>query len=177
MSRNVSHRNKFDKVLFLRCVILAPLVTAGALFEVSFLDIFGQNPAFTFAYVTAIGFLLGEKVGGVFGLCAGILLDAIGGVGFSLVPIFYMLAGYLCGYMLKTFLRKNFLSYLIYASVAGLAKIIYTMLRFALRTQSFNIIKIFTGIMIPEFFAFIVCTPIIYFLCAGIIKITEKIKR
>lgn len=177
MNRQVSHRNKFDKVLLLRCVILAPLVIAGVLFEISFLDIFGQNPAFTFAYVTVIGFLLGEKVGGVFGLLAGYLLDALGGVGFSLLPIFYMLAGYLCGYMLNSFLRRNFLSYLVYACVAGLFKVIYTMLIIALHTESFNIIKIFTQTMVPEFFAFIICTPMIYFLCLGIIKITEKIKR
>ncbi len=171
-----SHRKKFDGTKLLKYIIFLPIAVVCVLFQVSFLDVFGKTPAIALALVCAVGFHNDERLGGVIGLCSGFLLDMLGGVGFSLSPLFYMLSGYLCGYFPRIFLRRNFPSYMIYTCIAGVCRACLTLMYYTLRTRSFNIIQIFSKTLVPEFFAFIVCVPLTYALCFGIARFTNRHK-
>ncbi len=174
--KNISHAKRFDKKLFAQCIIFSVLIIISTIFQISFFKVFGKTPAIVLALVCAIGFLCGERCGGICGVVGGFFIDMLGFVGIAFSPILYMLAGYLCGYFSKVFLKRNFLSFIIYSLCVGGIQSLFTLVRFAFGAKSFNIIDIFVKTLMPEFFAFILCVPIVYFTCLGITKITGKFR-
>ena len=60
-------------------------------------DFFGTIPSLALCLSCAAGYFDGEKAGGVVGLCAGFLVDALGNASFSLIPLVYALIGYFTG--------------------------------------------------------------------------------
>lgn len=170
------YRKAISAKVTITVIILSLILIVLSLFQVSFFKVFGKVPALVLSFVCATGFVFGEKLGGVCGIVGGFFIDIVGSDGISFSPLIFMLAGYFCGYFLKIFLRKNFLSFLIYSSLTGLARACLTLGYFALNTAHFNIITIFTKTLLPEFFSFIIFAPLSYFICLGIEKITEKIK-
>ena len=114
-------------------------------------------PAIAFALVCAIGFVGGERMGAVFGIIGGILVGALGGTGVLLAPIPYLLCGYLCGALTGWFLSENLPSFLIYSLLAGGVYEVYTLISCGLFGESFDLILIATKILIPEYFAYLLC--------------------
>ncbi len=174
MSKNISHAKRFDKRLFVQCIIFSVLIIISTLFQISFFKVFGKTPAIVLCMVCAIGFLCGERSGGICGVVGGFFVDVLGTIGFGFSPVIYMLAGYLCGYFSKVFLKRNFLSFIIYSLCVGGIRSCLTLAYLAFRAKSFNIIDIFSKTLIPEFFAFIFCVPIVYFTCLGIAVTIQK---
>lgn len=172
--KNISHAKRFDKKIFAQCIIFSVLIIISTLFQISFFNVFGTTPGIVLCIVCAIGFLCGERSGAICGVVGGFFIDMLGSVGIGFSPVIYMLAGYLCGYFLKVFLKRNFLSFIIYSLCVGGVQFCITLARFAFGAKSFNIIDIFIKTLMPEFFAFILCVPIVYFTCLGIVKIIEK---
>ena len=175
-NKNISHAKRFDKKLFVQCIVFSVLIIVLTLFQISFFKVFGATPGIVLCLVCAIGFLCGERCGAICGVMGGFFIDMLGSVGIGFSPILYMLAGYLCGYFLKIFFKRNFLSFIIYSLCVGGIQSLITIARFAFGAKNFNIINIFVKTLIPEFFAFILCVPIVYFICLGIVKIIEKFK-
>lgn len=172
--KNISHAKRFDKKVFAQCIVFSVLIIISTLFQISFFKVFGQTPAIVLCIVCAIGFLCGEKSGAICGVIGGFFIDMLGSVGIGFSPVLYMIAGYLCGYFSKVFLKRNFLSFIIYSLCVGGIQSCVTLARFAFGAKSFNIIDIFIKTLMPEFFAFIFCVPIVYFTCLGIAKIIQK---
>lgn len=170
-----SYRNRIDKLSVVQCIIFSVLLLICALFQVSFFKVMGAVPAIVLCFICGIGFICGERVGGVCGIIGGFFIDILGGAGICISPLTFMLAGFGCGFFLSIFLRKNFLSFIIYSSVAGLIKMCITLAYFALKSNSFNIIQIFSKTLFPEFFGFLLFVPVSYFVCVGINKLTVKI--
>ena len=172
--KNISHAKRFDKKLFVQCIVFSVLIIISTLFQISFFKVFGATPAIVLAIICAIGFLCGERCGAICGVVGGFFIDILGSVGIGFSPVLYMLAGHLCGYFSKVFLKRNFLSFIIYSLCVGGIQSCITLARFAFGAKSFNIINIFIKTLMPEFFAFILCVPIVYFTCLGIAKIIQK---
>ena len=173
-NKNISHAKRFDKKLFVQCIIFSVLIIIATLFQISFFKVFGKTPAIVLCFVCAIGFLCGENSGAICGVVGGFFVDILGIIGFGFSPVLYMLAGYFCGYFSKMFLKRNFLSFIIYSLCIGGIRSCFTLAYFAFRAKSFNIIDIFAKTLIPEFFAFFLCVPIVYFTCLGTVKIMQK---
>ena len=170
-----SHKSRINKRLIFECIIFSLLLVIATLFQVSFFRVFGKVPAIVLCFVSAIGFLSGEKCGAVCGIVGGFFIDMLGSTGITFSPLLYMLAGYFCGYFLKFFFRKNFPSFIIYAlAIGGIFELI-TLLYYAFETTSFNIVDIFSHTLIPEFFAYLVCVPMAYFITLGVSRTTQKI--
>lgn len=172
--KNKSHAKRFDKKLFIQCIVFSVLIIISTLFQVSFFKVFGKTPAIVLCIVCATGFLCGERCGAICGVVGGFFIDMLGAVGFAISPLLYMIAGYFCGYFSKMFLKRNFLSFIIYSLCIGGIRACLSLAYLAFRAKSFNIIDIFAKTLIPEFFAFILCVPIVYFTCLGIAKIIQK---
>ena len=175
-NKNITHAKRFDKRLFAQCIIFSVLIIISTLFQISFFKVFEKTPAIVLCLVCAIGFLCGERCGGICGVVGGFFIDMLGSVGIGFSPVIYMLAGYLCGYFSKVFLKRNFLSFIIYSLCVGGVQFCITLARFAFGAKSFNIIDIFVKTLMPEFFAFMFCVPIVYFTCLGIVKIIGKFR-
>jgi rod shape-determining protein MreD len=135
---------------------------------VTCLSFFGSVPALTFALVCGVGFIFGEKAGAVCGVLSGILIDLMGSTGFSFSPIVFMLCGYCCGAFVGWFLSKNLPSFLIYAALAGVFKEIFTFVYFGLFSTDISLWKIFINVVIPEYFAYLICVLPAYGAVLGI---------
>lgn len=132
------------------------------------ISVLGIKPDITFALVCAIGFILGEAYGAVFGLCSGLLIMYLGSSGISFSPVLYTLCGYFCGVLPKFIFRRNFLSYLIYTAIMGGAHVIFTVIYYFLVSQSFEIWLVIIQKIIPDFLITSVCMIPTYFLIFGI---------
>ena len=154
------------------------LIFISAVLQVTCLSFFGSVPNLTFALVCAIGFVFGEKAGAISGVISGVFIDLIGSVEFSFSPIVFMICGYCCGAFVGWFLSKNLPSFLVYAAIAGVFKEIFTFVYFYLFSTDFSILKIFTSVVIPEYFAYYVCVIPAYGMVFGIFSLFKgKDKR
>lgn len=166
---------RIDAGAVVKGIIFSLMLVVCAPIQVSFFKVFGVVPAVVLSLVCAIGFVCGEMLGCICGIIGGTFLDIIGSEGISLSPLLFMLAGFFCGYLLKIFLRKNFVSFMVYSAAVGAARACITLGYFALKASSFSIIDIFTGTIFPELAAFILLAPVSYFLCTGISRLTDRI--
>ena len=55
---------------------------------------FGTTPVYLLALTAAAAFFDGESTGSIVGLASGFVADALGGVGISVLPVFYTLLGW-----------------------------------------------------------------------------------
>ena len=86
------------------------------------LPLFGwqaASPALGLLFSMAVGFLHGEREGGVTGLVAGWLSDVTVGDGVMLYPLLYFLCGYLSGTVGKRRLAHNLPSFMVFSAVGG----------------------------------------------------------
>ena len=149
-------------------VLFGVLVVASALLQCSEITVLGIRPDITFALTCAIGFILGELYGAVFGLCAGLLVMYLGTSGISFSPVMFTLCGYLCGALPKILLRRNFLSYTVYTAIMGGIHVIFTLLYYFLMSQSYEIWLVIAQKIIPDFLTTAVCMLFTYFLILSI---------
>ena len=168
----VGQRENRERISALRAVIysisIAVTVFLSAILQSTCLTFFGKVPALTLAVTCAVGFIFGERWGAVTGVGAGVLTDLLGSVGSSFSPIVFMLCGYCCGAFVGWFLSKNLPSFMIYAAIAGVFREIFTFVYFGSFSATFSLGNIFTSVVIPEYFAYLVCVLPSYGVILGI---------
>lgn len=105
------------------CVLIALETTALSRIPLPLCGHTAAAPALGLLFSMAVGFLYGEREGGVTGLLAGWLSDATsGGVatgGVMLLPLLYFLCGYLSGTVGKRRLAHNLPSFVVFSAVGG----------------------------------------------------------
>ena len=77
------------------------------------------SPALGLLFSMAVGFLHGEREGGVTGLIAGWLADVTMSGGAMLCPLLYFLCGYLSGTVGKRRLAHNLPSFMVFSVMGG----------------------------------------------------------
>jgi uncharacterized membrane protein len=77
------------------------------------------SPALGLLFSMAVGFLHGEREGGVTGLFAGWLADVTLSDGMMLYPLLYFLCGYLSGTVGKRRLAHNLPSFMVFSVIGG----------------------------------------------------------
>jgi LytS/YehU family sensor histidine kinase len=122
----------------------------------------------TLALACAIGFIVGDKAGALAGLFGGIAVSYLGGAGFSFTPIVYVVCGYFCGALVGWFLSKNLPSFIFYGALAGIIREIFTVIYYGLFSSEFDLWKILTKTVFPEYCAYIVCIIPAYGIVLGI---------
>lgn len=154
------------------------LIFICSIMQTTCLSIFGNTPALTLAIVCAIGFIAGEKMGAIFGIVGGIIVDIIGSTGFSFSPVIYMLCGYFCGALVGWFLSQNFPSFIVYGAIAGVLREIFTVVYFILFSKEFSLLDTFVNVIIPEYLAYLLCILPAYFAVLAIFSLFKgKDKR
>ena len=93
-------------------------------------------PSLGLLFSMAVGFLHGERVGGVTGLVCGWLSDATMGEGMMLYPLLYFLCGYLSGTVGKRSLAHNLPSFAVFAAVGGGLKCLVSVMNAALELRA-----------------------------------------
>ena len=180
MARLKSNEDFNLKALIIYSAVFSVVIFCLTVLQTTCLSLIGVTPALTFAVICAIGFIFGKKAGAVAGIYAGALMAIIGGIGASLSPILYTFCGYMCGALVGWFLSKNLPSFIIYSVIAGVLLEISTVIYYGLFSESFSLWQLIIKLLIPEYFAFLLCVIPAYALVFGIytlFKVKDKRKR
>lgn len=144
-------------------VIFSAIAFILSILQTANIRFFGQVPDMLLALVCAVAFIYGGEAGAILGLLSGVLIITLGGSGFSLAPIMYVLCGYLCGALVNKILSSNFLSFLAFGAAAGVVRVIFTLIYFGLASDEFDLILLIKNVIIGEYFAYFLCIIPAYF--------------
>ena len=116
--------------------------------------------------ICCIGIYKGENTAALFGLWAGLCVEALGSTNISLLPLFYTFAGYVCGkigFNAKT--NARFAAYLVTLPLLCLSRTAFSLFFHLLRYfESIDFEMLFLYTLLPEFiYTLIVCIPVYIF--------------
>ena len=114
-----------------------------------FYPIFGAVPDLTLILVLSSGLFLGEKAGGLVGLFGGILLEALGSFGVTLLPLLYFLLGFFAGFYGRV-RGETFPGYLLYFGISLAYRAIITIIYANMTYQSVNFLQLLWHTILPE---------------------------
>ena len=137
----------------------------------------GVTPDLMLAFVVAIGFWDGERIGGVTGIAAGFLIDALGSTGLSLMPLCYLLIGYVSGLCAGKIFSKNFPSYMIYAMTASLVRGAITLIHLGLVVDQLNAPGRVILLFLCEFAACSLFAVPVYGMAKGLRTLSERTRH
>ena len=158
-------------------VFIALLVLVLAILQVSFfanVRLFGAVPDLMLCCVVCIGFFSGRFAGAITGIGAGFLIEALGSVGISLLPVAYLLCGYLVGHYARAMIPRKFLSFLVYFFIALLFRAAITLTYVCLTYAQFSLVTILVGTVLPEMAATAICGCALYLPIRGLCLLLEK---
>ncbi|MBQ9806034.1 MAG: rod shape-determining protein MreD [Clostridia bacterium] len=147
-------------------VVISLLLLLLSVIQLSFFGrfrIFGAIPDLMIAAVLCIGFFTGPYTGAVSGIGAGFLIDALGTSGISVLPLCYLLAGYLTGYYARKESQKGLVQYLIFLAVTLVYRAVITVLYAWIVLGSSNFAALLLGAVLPELFGTALAGLALYF--------------
>ena len=122
---------------------------------------FGAVPDLMFALTVAIAFSEGEKWGGLCGIIAAVVIDALGSVGISVLPILYMAEGVLCGYLVRDFFSNTALPRIAVITLFTVFRSVVTLIMSTIMVDA-PITDIIFDIVIPEYFSTVLMSAPVY---------------
>lgn len=155
-----------------KIILFFVLIFSCAVVQTSFFGaagIFPATPDLLLAAVIGIAVFDGDKSAAVAGIAAGVLGDALGGNGITFLPVLYLFAGYTYGILSRVFLKKNFLSWMVYMLIAAFGRGVFSFAHLMISEPSLNLFSAFTHILIPEYFMTVAFSvPLFFFsrICA-----------
>ena len=112
---------------------------------------FGAIPDLMLPLVLAISMFEGERWGAVIGLCAALIIEALGASGPTLLPLLYMPVGYFCPLVTQLYLTDSLPVRLIYMIVCCVGRALMTLLYLAFHVGQFDLPVLLSTVVIPEF--------------------------
>lgn len=152
----IGHVILFTLVIFVLAAFQASFFGASGLFP--------ATPDILLAAVAATGLFEGERHGAACGIWAGILAGALGGAGTGLLPVFYMHIGFFTGVLIKRFLSRNLLSWLIYSMMAVTLRGIFSFVFGIVTEKPVTVKLLLLKLVLPEAAVTFVFSVPVYFL-------------
>ena len=109
---------------------------------------FGAVPDVMLCLVLGIAFFKGEYAGAITGISAGFVIEAIGSRGISLLPVIYMIYGYVVGHYARH--TRRYVSYLFYLMIGLLLRAATTVAYTCLNYRIIHLPDIFLYSVLPE---------------------------
>ncbi len=144
------------------CLLVALETTPGARLQLPFFSRSPASPAWGLLFSMAVGFLYGEREGGVSGLFAGWLADAAGSGGIMLLPLLYFLCGYLSGVVGKRRLAHNLPSFAVFAVAGGGISCLFSIAKATVIGGRFPPLSWIGRGLIPVWILTILFSPLVY---------------
>ena len=168
MSRNriMGFESKARSRLVVFGVSLALLLLGGAVLQTSIfgkLTHIGAIPDLMLCIVTCVAFFNGRHHGAIAGLAAGALIEAMASSGVVLLPLFYMVFGYMAGHYARAIQPKRFVPYLFYLMFALFLRAGLTILYACLTYQNIHLVQILIHAVLPEMLATAIAGICLYF--------------
>jgi len=150
---------RYTALISLLLVVVATLqVTVFSRFR-----LLGAVPDLMICTVLCLAFFCGRYVGGVSGIGAGFLIEAIGSHGVTLLPLCYFLIGYLIGHYARGVVRRGYLSYLPFLATVLLLRMAITFFYACINYQTINLLQILLQSVLPELLVTAIAGCVIYF--------------
>lgn len=168
MSRNriIGFEAKARSRLVIFGISLAILILLGAVLQTSVfgkLTYIGAVPDLMLGIVTCVAYFNGRHHGAITGLAAGALIEAMASSGIVLLPLFYMLFGYIAGHYARAVQPKRFVPYLFYLMFALFLRAGLTILYACLIYQNIHLVQILLHAVLPEMLATAIAGVCLYF--------------
>ena len=168
MSRNrmMGFEAKARSRLVVFGVSLALLLLFGAILQTSVfskLTYVGAIPDLMLCIVTCVAYFNGRHHGAITGLAAGALIEIMASSGIVLLPLFYMVFGYMAGHYARAVQPKRFIPYLFYLMFALFLRAGVTILYACLTYQNIHLLQIIGRAVLPEMLATAVAGICLYF--------------
>ena len=167
MSRNriIGFEAKARSRLVVFGVSLALLILFGAILQTSIfgkLTYIGAVPDLMLCIVLCVSYFNGRHHGAITGIAAGALIEAMASSGIVLLPLFYMLFGYMAGHYARAVQPKRFVPYLFYLMFALFLRAALTILYACLTYQNIHLVQILLHAVLPEMLATAVAGVCLY---------------
>lgn len=120
---------------------------------------FGAAPDVLIVAVFAVAMFENERVGAVFGLAVGFVVEAVGGIGVSLLPLVYMLVGYICGVVATEYYKRSFVLFLIFDASILLVRMFTTLMYIVFTWSVVDLSVVLPKVLIPEALSTLVISP------------------
>ena len=159
LSQNRARALKFiltETILFLTVILLQTTLFAR-------IRLFGAVPDICFVTLILISYFCGKEVGAITGIVAGFAVDALGSVGISLLPIFYMFCGYLFGHFTRAIYPKRYVSYLVVLAAAIPVRMVITFVCICINYNTLHLLEILGRVLLPEATATAILAAGLYF--------------
>lgn len=173
-----THHPLFSSHTIGKILLFSLLVFLSGVLQSSFFSAIAFLPAAPdLVLIAVIGLAVydGERTGAVAGICGGVLVEAFGGGAHMLfMPLFYMLCGYFFGAVSRVFLNRNFVSWILYSLIGASLRASLSLLHAMLFETDINVYLIFTEIVVPEYFATLICALPMYFLIRAAVRPFHK---
>ena len=135
------------------------------------------TPALGLLFSMAVGFLYGEREGGITGMMAGWLTDAVSVdaavYGMMVLPILYFLCGYMSGTVGRRRLAHNLPSFLVFATVGGGIKCLFSIGQAYLSAGALPPPSWILGGILPSLILTVIFSAPLYLIVRGEKRIVE----
>lgn len=111
---------------------------------------FGATPDLMICLVLCIFYFWGKYAGAITGIAAGFVIEAIGGQGISILPLVYMLYGYIGGAYARAVYPKRMVPYLFYLFCGLLLRAAVTLFCAAIMWDKVHVPSILLYSVLPE---------------------------
>ena len=147
-------------------ILVALETTALSRIRIPLFEWQAAAPSLGLLFSMAVGFLHGEREGGITGLLCGWLSDSTTGEAMMLLPLLYFLCGYLSGTVGKRSLAHNLPSFGVFAAVGGGLKCLLSVAIAAVDLGTLPpAVWVWRG-LIPSWFLTVLFSAVVY----GIVK-------
>ncbi len=135
------------------CVVIGIFLLFAVVLQTSLfprMRLFGTVPDLMLCTVLCISYFCGRYTGGIVGIAAGFLTDALGSTGISLLPFCYFLLGYLVGHYARVVNPKRFTNYIFFLIAALVYRAAVTVVSASLSYAFLNLPQLLLHAVLPE---------------------------
>ena len=165
--------------IILNTVTLGLLLVVCSALQVSFFGrfrFFGAVPDLMICAVLCVSYFRGRYAGAITGICAGVLIEAIGSQGISLLPTVYMMLGYIAGHYSRSVHPRRFSVYLLFLLCGLAVRAIVTVGSVCLTYEFIHLPQILLCAVLPEMGGTAIAGCALYYPVKGVCRLSEKIK-
>ena len=124
--------------------------------------ILGAVPDLCFGALILVAYFCGKETGAVTGIAAGFAVEALGSTGISILPVCYLLCGYVCGYFTRAVIPRRFTAFLAVLGAAVPVRAAITLIYMCLTYSEIRLPQILVRNILPEMLVTAIFTCILY---------------
>lgn len=176
----LGHRAKARSKMIRYLLGIGSLLVVIAVLQVSLFSrfrLFHTVPDLMLGIVLCVAFFCGRYAGAINGIAAGFLIEAIGAHGITVLPLFYLLCGYLVGHYARGVMTRRYPTYLSYVAIAVVARAGVTLFYISMNYSDINIPKHLVEILLPEAAYTAAMACLLYFPVGLLCRLLEKEDR